>query len=113
MTCKENCLHYPVCKETVADENWTDEAPEELRKLFTPKHCENFLPQISYGTWEYYSTTMMECSKCTRHVPRHKYMFCPHCGAIMINKPKKKTETDVDFEQLTLFDISKEGFANE
>lgn len=39
-------------------------------------------PRVT-GTWEYYSTTMMECSVCKRHVPRHRYEYCPHCGAKM------------------------------
>ena len=33
------------------------------------------------GTWKYYSTTMMECSVCGRHTAKHRYEFCPHCGA--------------------------------
>lgn len=40
------------------------------------------LPRYT-GAWEYYSTTMMECSICKRHTPRHRYMYCPHCGANM------------------------------
>lgn len=39
--------------------------------------------EIRRGTWEYYSSTMMECSICKRHVPVHRYEFCPHCGARM------------------------------
>lgn len=35
------------------------------------------------GIWKYYSSTMMECSVCKRHVPYHKYEFCPHCGSKM------------------------------
>lgn len=35
------------------------------------------------GEWSRYSTTMMECSVCKRHTARHKYEFCPHCGARM------------------------------
>jgi predicted amidophosphoribosyltransferase len=30
-----------------------------------------------------YSSTMMECSKCKKHVPYHRYNYCPHCGAKM------------------------------
>lgn len=32
------------------------------------------------GTWKHYSSTMMECSNCKKHVPYHRYTFCPHCG---------------------------------
>ena len=35
------------------------------------------------GTWKNYSSTMMECSECKKHVPYHRYEFCPHCGAKM------------------------------
>lgn len=33
------------------------------------------------GVWSNYSSTMMECSNCKRHVPYHKYVYCPHCGS--------------------------------
>lgn len=33
------------------------------------------------GTWNLYSSTMMECSKCKKHVPYHRYNYCPHCGS--------------------------------
>lgn len=33
------------------------------------------------GEWTYYSTTMMECSVCKKHVPRHRYAYCPHCAS--------------------------------
>ena len=39
--CKD-CIHYCVCKNTVADDNWTDDAPIEIREMFSPKNCENF-----------------------------------------------------------------------
>lgn len=35
------------------------------------------------GNWVSYSTTMQECSNCKRHTPRHRYKYCPHCGATM------------------------------
>ena len=35
------------------------------------------------GTWKYYTHTMMECSVCGRHTAKHKYKYCPHCGAEM------------------------------
>lgn len=38
---------------------------------------------VRHGRWDYYSTTMQECSVCKRHTPRHRYTFCPHCGARM------------------------------
>lgn len=36
---------------------------------------------VVYTEWDYYSTTMMECRNCGKHVPRHRYDFCPRCGA--------------------------------
>ena len=44
------------------------------------------LPDVApvvHGEWEYYTHTMMACSICKRHVPRHKSEYCPHCGAKM------------------------------
>lgn len=38
---------------------------------------------VKYGNWLYYSTTMQECSNCKRHTARHKFKYCPHCGAVM------------------------------
>lgn len=39
--------------------------------------------KVERGEWIPYSTTMMECSVCKRHTPRHRYNFCPKCGADM------------------------------
>jgi hypothetical protein len=36
---------------------------------------------VIQGTWSNYSSTMMECSNCKKHVPYHRYEYCPHCGA--------------------------------
>ena len=33
------------------------------------------------GSWTHYSSTMMECSECKKHVPYHRYAYCPHCGS--------------------------------
>lgn len=33
------------------------------------------------GIWSNYSSTMMECSNCKKHVPYHRYQYCPHCGS--------------------------------
>jgi Zn finger protein HypA/HybF involved in hydrogenase expression len=103
MTCKDSCIHYPVCKDTVADENWTDEAPELLKEMYSPKSCKDFSPRPKAGIWIYYSTTMMECSECKKHVPRHRYKFCPECGSAMIPKVQPKHDEVIDWEQLTLF----------
>ena len=39
--------------------------------------------EVVHGYWRYYSTTMQECSNCQRHTARHKFKYCPHCGAKM------------------------------
>ena len=39
--------------------------------------------EVVHGHWRYYSTTMQECSNCQRHTARHKFKYCPHCGAVM------------------------------
>ena len=36
---------------------------------------------IGEGVWKLYSSTMMECSVCGKHVPYHRYQYCPHCGS--------------------------------
>ena len=40
---------------------------------------------IVYTQWDDYSTSMMECRVCKKHVPRHKYKFCPECGSMVRN----------------------------
>ena len=37
--------------------------------------------ESTVGTWSNYSSTMMECSNCKKHVPYHRYTYCPHCGS--------------------------------
>ena len=41
---------------------------------------EGWYKQIE-GIWKLYSSTMMECSNCKKHVPYHRYQYCPHCGS--------------------------------
>lgn len=38
-------------------------------------------PKREPAVWVRYSTTMMECSRCGRHTARHRFEYCPHCGA--------------------------------
>lgn len=40
-------------------------------------------PKREPAVWVRYSTTMMECSRCGRHTARHRFEYCPHCGAPM------------------------------
>lgn len=39
------------------------------------------ISSVEHGTWIDYSSTMMECSVCKKHVPYHRYEYCPHCGS--------------------------------
>jgi DNA-directed RNA polymerase subunit RPC12/RpoP len=55
------------------------------------------------GTWKTYSTTMMECSICGKHVAKHKYKYCPECGSPMVLKMQTIADKPVDIEQLTIF----------
>ena len=96
MTCKD-CIHYCVCKDTVADENWTDEAPIEIRKMYSPAECENFTPTadvapVIHGRWydedsvDAHGSPIYRCSICNKtvadnYISCHK--FCLHCGAYM------------------------------
>lgn len=91
MTCKD-CIHYCVCKDTVADENWTDEAPAELKKMFSPEGCENFtatadVAPVKHGEWEYYTIgvhSYRDCSVCRKTNPAGFITpYCPNCGARM------------------------------
>lgn len=41
---------------------------------------------VRQGHWKRYSTSMMECSQCGKHVARHRYYYCPNCGAKMEEK---------------------------
>lgn len=47
---------------------------------------------VAHGHWAYYSTTMQECSNCHRHTARHKFKYCPHCGAVMEDKYHESTD---------------------
>lgn len=48
--------------------------------------CPTYQAEAVHGEWRYYSTTMQECSNCHRHTARHKFKYCPHCGAVMEDK---------------------------
>ena len=63
---------------------------EEVRDCFAPLHREVINAFVygleqnastETGIWKLYSSTMMECSNCKKHVPYHRYAYCPHCGS--------------------------------
>ena len=74
---KDLCSRYSMCTCTERDGHCS--VPQRHAKII---YGLDYKKQIK-GTWKYYSTTMMECSVCSRHVAKHKYEFCPHCGAEM------------------------------
>ena len=63
---------------------------EEILDCFAPLHREVINAFVyglkqkasaNTGTWKLYSSTMMECSNCKKHVPYHRYNYCPPCGS--------------------------------
>lgn len=110
-TCKD-CIHYEVCKDIWADENWTETTPEEIKEMFSPKGCENYKPtadvqEVKHGKWlvneyehevisnpirHYYITKLRpinyRCSLCGR-LEAYQEPYC-NCGAKMDGKPEVK-----------------------
>ena len=70
--CKD-CIHYCICKDTVADENWTDEALIEIKRMFSPAGCENFAPAYACE----------ECSPDPTPAGGLTGWICPKCGAAL------------------------------
>lgn len=105
--CKD-CIHYCVCKDTVADDNWTDEAPELIKQMFSPEGCEHFflaadVTPVVHGEWEecdwveydghsecvHYPSAALCCSECRTAFKKELLWtdnYCPHCGAKMDGK---------------------------
>lgn len=105
-TCKD-CFHYCVCKDTVADENWEEDAPKEVREMFSPRGCKNYVlaadvVKVVHGEWiEYHGQSYLvhpmkydeygcpilqdyvgyKCSECGRAESK-KEPYC-NCGAKM------------------------------
>lgn len=64
-----------------------DIAMEQLKDHKIPFGCiAPDVVEVKHGYWIPYSSTMMECSVCKRHTARHRYEFCPRCGAKMDRK---------------------------
>lgn len=98
----ENCIHHKVCEEI----NGLD-----CRKDFIWYKAETGCPHFKesrLGVWKDYSSTMMECSVCNKHVPYHKYKYCPNCSSKM-SKEKFKTDISTEPEQLTIFNTPVEA----
>ena len=93
---KDLCSRYSIC--TCIDRDGNCSTPQQHAKII---YGLGYKKQI-VGHWKHYSTTMMECSVCQRHVARHKYEYCPHCGATMVSH-ETSTVKEI-YEQLTLSD---------
>lgn len=100
---KDLCSRYPMCTCTERDGHCT--IPTRHAEIIYDLGYEKTL----VGTWEYYSTTMMECSICKKHVPRHRYNYCPECGSRMLSNGAQKPLEEETWRQLTLFDMENTG----
>lgn len=84
-TCKYNtmgtlsdmCLHCAPDNERTTSYELSDDY--KVENLSTA----DIAPERTPATWVGYSTTMMTCSRCGRHTARHRFKYCPHCGARM------------------------------
>lgn len=91
--CKD-CIHYCVCKDTVTEDNWTDDTPIEIREIFSPKYCEYFflaadLIPVKHGEWiakihndGLGNYTLYHCSICDCK-KAYESRYCQDCGAHM------------------------------
>lgn len=94
MTCKD-CIHYCICKDTLADENWREDTPQEIKDMYSPNGCENFknkedFTEVTHGHWiydrTYYEADECYCSICNQLMTTAKDVrmnYCPRCGARM------------------------------
>ena len=87
MTCKD-CIHYCLCKDTLADENWREDTPQEIKDMYSPKGCENFKNKEKVAEWtptNYFDEHYGRCYTCSRcgsdTIGTSNY--CPNCGAEM------------------------------
>lgn len=73
MTCKD-CLYYEMCIDTCADENWNDEAPKEIKEMFSPKGCEHFKNKADFAE-------VVRCFEC--NIPHNKWTGCPYMNGLI------------------------------
>lgn len=96
--CKD-CVHYCVCKDTVADENWDENAPKEVREMFSPSGCENYKPtanvvEVQYGEWFDYHGDI-KCSVCGMvYADEIRFMNKNHKGELLQHCPNCGTKMD-------------------
>jgi hypothetical protein len=70
MTCKD-CIHYCLCKDTLADENWREDTPQEIKDMYSPKGCENFKNEANF-------VKVVMCKDCRMFV-ENKEAFVAYC----------------------------------
>ena len=74
---KDLCSGYKIC--TCIERNGHCVVPQRHARILYDLGYKKSVE----GTWKNYSSTMMECSVCKKHVPWHRYKFCPECGSRM------------------------------
>lgn len=68
------------CKELDKGKPWDGHTSKDVRRLLSIPAAD-VEPKQEPATWVRYSTSMMACSRCGRHTARHRFEYCPHCGA--------------------------------
>ena len=61
MTCRD-CIHYDVCEITITDESFTDDAPQEIKDMFSPNGCKHFKNKADYAE-------VVRCKNCVDYIP--------------------------------------------
>ena len=94
-TCKNDCLHHPVCRLPF---NTSETQVEFAQVCHHFKNKADFV-EVKHGEWVISKRKeVCICSNCKKAVPfvlictePHKieYDFCPHCGAKMDGERKK------------------------
>jgi hypothetical protein len=74
---KDLCSKNTIC--TCVEKDGHCSTPQKYARII----CDLGYRKQRQGVWKRYSSTMMECSVCKKHVSYHKYEFCPHCGSVM------------------------------
>lgn len=87
MTCKD-CIHYCWCKDTIADENWNEDAPKEIKEMFSPVGCDHFKNQADFvevvrcKDCKYYEihkpSVTLNCERNGRVIPMMPNDFCSY-----------------------------------
>lgn len=66
----------------------------DAKRLLAEMPAADVEPEQEPAVWVRYSTYMMTCSRCGRHTARHRFEYCPHCGAKMDGKDEDDGQKD-------------------